>query len=76
MDRVKAFDKGKTGVNRQRPGLQSTTTKDGSTDHLDGRVSPENALITAGRKAHFAESARQRDMSLGSVHSTVHSHPE
>ena len=39
-------------------------------------VSPENALITAGRRANFAESARQRDMSLGSVHSTVHSHPE
>ena len=76
VDRVKALDKGKTGVNKQRPGLRSTSTKDGNADHLHGRLSPENALITAERQAHFAESARQRGVLLGSVHSTVHNYPE
>jgi hypothetical protein len=48
VDRDKALDKGKTGVNKQRPGLPSTSIK-------DGRVSRENALITAGRQEHFAD---------------------
>jgi len=48
VGRVKALDKGRTSVNKQRLGLRSTSTN-------DGRVSSENIPITAGRLAHFAD---------------------
>ena len=51
MDRVKALDKGKTGVNnKRRPGLPNASTKYGS-------VSRENEA-TASRQTHFAERTR------------------